>query len=84
MSTEAEQLDALKDLALDQTDRLTVTFTRWQWWLIFSNLQLALRHPHNKGAGAVTARQIATAIQYEIAPAGSPLGDLAERGWSGE
>ena len=52
-------------------------------WVVFSHLQLALRHPKNKGPSADIARKVAYRIQSKIAPTGA-LAKVAQRGWSQE
>ncbi len=52
-------------------------------WVVFSHLQLALRHPENKGLSADIARKVAYRIQSKIAPNGA-LAKVAQRGWSQE
>ena len=49
-------------------------------WVLFAQLQLALRHPGNTGPGATIAREIASAIQGHIAVTPT-LAQVAERGW---
>jgi len=50
-------------------------------WVVFSQLQLALRHPQNKGLSADIARKVAYRIQNKIAQNGA-LAKVAQRGWS--
>ena len=50
-------------------------------WAIMSHLQLALRHPENKGPTSQIARQVAERIIETLAPAGSALRTVADRGW---
>jgi len=52
-------------------------------WVVFSHLQLALRHPQNTGPTADIARKVAYRIQSKIAPTGA-LAKVAQRGWSQE
>lgn len=51
-------------------------------WAIMSHLQLALRHPKNNGPTAEIARQVANQIIETLAPPGSALREVAERGWN--
>lgn len=50
-------------------------------WAIMCHLQLALRHPENKGPMSEIARQVAEAIINTIAPPRSALREVAKRGW---
>lgn len=50
-------------------------------WVILSQMQLALRHPGNIGPASKAAYQLARTLQSLIAPQGTALGRLAERGW---
>jgi hypothetical protein len=51
-------------------------------WCLLSNLQLALRHPGNKGPSSQIARNVAMNIQAAICPEPeSALARVAEQGW---
>jgi hypothetical protein len=50
-------------------------------WAIMSHLQLALRHPQNRGGTSRVAREVAEHIIDTLAPRGSALRAVAERGW---
>lgn len=49
--------------------------------LIIGNLQLAVRHPDNKGDGARAIRAFARELQERVAPVGSAIHDIMEEGW---
>ena len=51
-------------------------------WALMSHLQLALRHPKNIGPTSQIARQVADRIIETLAPPGSALRTVAERGWN--
>ncbi len=51
-------------------------------WALMSHLQLALRHPQNVGATSKIAREVAERIIDTLAPRGSALRSVAERGWN--
>ena len=54
-------------------------------WLILSFLQLALRHPTVRQFPTVArVEEIAHRIQELVAPAGSALDEVAQRGWLSE
>jgi len=67
--------------ALDQLPIVELTMDPMTAWCVLGSLQLALRHPGHKGASAKIAERFARAIQASIAPPGTELGRLAERGW---
>lgn len=52
--------------------------------LVIGNLQLALRHPANNGAGALAILQFVKDLQERIAPVGSPIHDIMEEGWNAQ
>jgi hypothetical protein len=66
---------------LDQTAPVTLQLTASQAWALLSCLQLAFRHPDSTGPARQIAEQIARDIQRVVAPEGSALAVLAERGW---
>lgn len=53
-------------------------------WVIMSHLQLALRHPKNVGPTSAVAKQVAEHIIETLAPQGSVLRKVADRGWNPE
>ena len=57
-----------------------LVFTRLQCWVIFSQIQLALRHPENTGPTAKIARAIADLLQAQITVTPA-LQEIARRGW---
>lgn len=50
-------------------------------WAIMAQIQLALRHPQNKGGTAKIARKVAKDIIDTLAPPGTALREVADRGW---
>ncbi|HEV3256342.1 MAG TPA: hypothetical protein VG013_05625 [Gemmataceae bacterium] len=66
---------------LDASGPVTVQMTAGQAWAVLSNLQLAFRQPGNTGPARKVAEQVARGIQGVVAPRGSGLAELAERGW---
>ena len=63
-------------------DKQTVLFElgKSEAWAIFSQLQLALRHPKNNGATANIARKIAEDLERQLATTPA-LKEVARRGW---
>jgi hypothetical protein len=53
-------------------------------YTLLSQIQVALRHPENKGPTAEGARRIARQIEELLAPPGSAMREMSERGWRGE
>lgn len=62
---------------------ITFGFTRLEAWVLFAHVQLALRHPGNKGPSAEIARKVAERIQKRVATTGA-LAEIARRGWHQE
>ena len=59
---------------------ITVILTLVDAWILFSQLQLALRHPKNYGPSAKIARHLAEFLEhvgtrFELAAAGEPAGE---------
>lgn len=51
-------------------------------WVLLSFLQLALRHPDAASTpSAQLARRMARSLQKLVAPPGSVMEEIAERGW---
>lgn len=81
------RLDILDNLAaefshlMESKESITIQLSPIQLWAIFSNLQLALRHPNNNRSMSEIAYNTARQIQDIIAPRGA-LKDLAEMGWN--
>ena len=73
----------LSELLAD-TQPVTVRMSVMQAWGVFTNLQLALKHPQNNGPTAEWARQVALALQEIVAPPGTARRELADKGWKGE
>ncbi len=78
-----EQDRALIELGLLQQgdERVILSLTPVQAWVVMSNIQLAIRHPGNTGSTAQIAEDVARQIQRLIAPPGSAMGAVAEAGW---
>jgi hypothetical protein len=51
-------------------------------WAIMTHIQLALRHPKNKGPTAAMAKEIAQKMIEVLAPPGTALREVADRGWN--
>ena len=60
---------------------IVLPLTKLQAWVLFSQLQLALRHPKNKGSSADIAKYIAEQIQKHVAVSPA-LAEVAKRGWN--
>lgn len=62
---------------------VVIELSKVEAWIIFSQLQLALRHPKNKGPSSRIAKEIAIKLEKAIAltPA---LAEAASRGWKAE
>lgn len=63
---------------------LLLELTALQAWVVFSNLQLALRHPENAGETREIVEAIARSLQEQLAPPGTVLATVAEMGWHRE
>lgn len=72
------EFNALKDKPL-----VPILISPLDIWIILSQMQLALRHPENKGASSKMARDIARQLQEIVAPEGA-LKQVAEMGWQEE
>jgi hypothetical protein len=66
--------------ALQIRPPITWQLSALQGWIVLTQLQLALRHPHNTGASAQLVRELAQALQDAVAPDGA-LAALAAAGW---
>ena len=64
----------------DNPEILSLGVTRKEMWVIFCQLQLALRHPQNTGSTSLIAKDIARRLQAIVAPSGA-LAEVAEMGW---
>jgi len=65
---------------LDARGPITLRLTATQAWAVLSNLQLAFRCPDNTGPARRVAERVAEDIRAAVAPPGSALAELAERG----
>jgi hypothetical protein len=70
------EFEALKD------KRITIETTALSAWVFVSQVQLALRHPKNTGPSTKIARALAEKIIEQVAPPGTALREVAERGWN--
>lgn len=50
------------------------------WWIVISQMQLALRHPKNKGASAKHAREILDRLIVRMANGNADIETLLRRG----
>jgi hypothetical protein len=71
--------DEFRNLCFDPQP-IELRLSKLQAWALFSQLQLALRHPENKGATADIARHFAEVIQKQVAKTPA-LAEVAKRGW---
>lgn len=70
-----EELEALEGRPLTlRTDAVRA-------WVLISHLQFALRDPRNTGPTAEIAREIAQNLIDVVAPPGTALREVAEKGW---
>lgn len=53
-------------------------------WIIIGQVQLALRHPKNTGPTAEIARRAIEHMIQVVAPEGTVLRDVAEKGWNSD
>ena len=51
-----------------------------QAWVLFSQLQVALRHPKNVGEARRIAHAIASELEKKL-PMGPAMAEVAKRGW---
>lgn len=66
---------------IDDPQEIYLELTKFQAWILFSNLQLSLRHPGNTGPSSETARALAALLQTAVATTPA-LMTTAERGWN--
>jgi hypothetical protein len=68
---------------LHRRPEVTVKLSALEAWILMSQIQLALRHPENKGEPAKIVETIARTIQkeFDVDPV---LTELAEQGWHAE
>lgn len=71
--------EEFRNLCLDPQP-ITLLLSKLQAWALLSQLQLALRHPENKGATADIGRHFAEVIQKQVAVTPA-LAEVAKRGW---
>ena len=60
-----------------------IKLTKFQAWVVMSQLQLALRHPENVGLTSEIAKSFALMLQTATATT-EALYEVAERGWNPE
>ncbi len=83
MKSELE-IDFHRDFSLLQSKPpITITLSAVEAWVLMSQLQLALRHPKNKGSSAAIVMKIAQNLQDELAIT-DVLKEVAEMGWRKE
>lgn len=71
--------DEFRELCLDPQP-VDLLLSKLQAWALFSQLQLALRHPENKGNAADIGRHFAELLEKQIATTPA-LAEVAKRGW---
>jgi hypothetical protein len=59
---------------------IMIMLTKLQAWALFAQIQLALRHPANKGPTSDVVRHIAVVLEKEVAKTPA-MAELARRGW---
>lgn len=67
------------ELCSDQTP-IVFELTPLQAWIVFVQLQVALRHPANDGISSQIAYDVAKNIEKKL-PMGPAMAELAKRGW---
>lgn len=60
---------------------IELLLSKLQAWALLSQLQLALRHPENKGTTADVGRHFAKEIERQVAKTPA-LAEVARRGWN--
>ncbi len=80
MKSEQEMTAALMEFARTG-DRITLDLAPYEAFVVMSQMQLALRHPANDGAGRLVATDIIGRLIDEIAPEAGPLRDLCDAGF---
>lgn len=71
--------EEFRNLCLDPQP-IELLLSKLQAWALFGQLQLALRHPENKGATVDVARHFAKEIEKQVAKT-PVLAEVAKRGW---
>lgn len=81
--TQLDEKDGLAALARLQADPQTVAveMSKVEAFMLLGQLQLALRHPHNRGPSSDVARGVARSIQEALSRGDPVLARLAEMGW---
>jgi hypothetical protein len=79
----AENLPTPEDLAALFRDApvIEIMVPAEMLFAVLGNLQLALRHPGNKGPSTTIVRAFADLIQRALTDVNSDLGRVCERGW---
>jgi hypothetical protein len=72
--------EEFRNLCLDPQP-IELLLSKLQAWALLGQLQLALRHPKNKGATADLAKHVAQIIQKQVAVTPA-LAEVAKRGWN--
>ena len=83
--TDAERDDLLAAAAHEMKERAGVPinyqFTIVQAMQLFGTLQLALRHPKNRGATAIAMRNLAMDLEAYLGACGPATSKLCRLGW---
>jgi len=74
--------EEFRNLCLDPQP-IELLLSKLQAWALLSQLQLALRHPENKGTTAAIAKHFAEVIQKQVAKTPA-LAEVAKRGWDSQ
>lgn len=69
--------------AFSQRPPVSLLLSPTQAWVLFSQLQLALRHPANTGPSSDIARDVAERLQARL-PLAPAMATIAARGWQSE
>lgn len=82
MPTDEEMEDLARRLQ-QMPSPLTLALTPLQAVMLLAQLQLALRHPANRGPASQEAIQLARYVQDMLAAFDPEIGRFVERGWHG-
>ena len=74
------ELEALKDKGAD----IVLHLTPVQAFMLIGQIQLALRHPSNRGISAAIAEDLAHMLERILSEHGPALAELIARGWNAE
>ena len=62
----------------------TIQLNAYEAWIVLIYLQEVLQHANKRSPAARIAREVGLRIQQELAPVGSALREVAERGWQSQ